>query len=377
MESSSPPLSSCNNIPSEVIPDESTSSPPLGTKSLHLVDGTTVSFVCLAPSSSSSASTAAVVHFGPLSACSASTLAWADFWAAHETTASLITVDRPGCHETSPVQTHDGADSDEDWTLKRMRINTKNILSVLQAEGIDTVYILAVCLGHAYAMDFARTLLQEQQQQRIKLCDISLVAPFVSTECPHTWTLARVGNAVPSFLLTGATDLAMAISSTLTPWFLGPSAIKNMLSVDEQAEWRDPEDYEHACQIVSTTAPMVKNVRATEARFGSSAVWQQVIDEFAKEAGYGLHDGSDAAPVLADGPKMFPRIQIHASPNDGMVTVPAVQWLAQRCYADCEVVLHKEASSHLPMTLFCGPPRNPLLLRHICQHEFGVLKFQE
>jgi hypothetical protein len=141
------------------------------------------------------------------------------------------------------------------------------------------------------------------------------------------------------------------------------------------------------------TAPMTKNIKVIEANFGASKAWQQVIDDFAQCAGYGLcldddEDKEDTSNTGENGkgeshddntktgpyqpPFVFPPIRMHVSPNDGMVTPKAATWLAHRCYADCEIVLHKDYSSHLPMTLFGGPPRNPILLTEICRDEFGV-----
>lgn len=297
----------------------------------------------------------------------------------------MITVDRPGCHETSPVQEEEEAetkrndnedkDTREDWVWHRMRVNTRNVLAVLQAEKIDTVHILAVCLGHAYAIHFARELLL-QHSKTIHLKDITLVAPFVSTACPRTWFLARLGNFVPSFLLSGATNLMVTMGATFIPYFLQPSAIRGILSEDEQAFWEDPEDYEHACRIISSMMPFTQSVQALEAQFGSSAVWQQVIDDFALVAGYGLKadttSESNNNNNKYEGPFLFPRIKIHASPNDRMVSISAVEWLSERCYANAEIVLHPEVSSHTAMTFLGGPPRNPRLLQEICQIEFGL-----
>ena len=61
-----------------------------------------------------------------------------------------------------------------------------------------------------------------------------------------------------------------------------------MLSPEEQAEWRDPDDYEHVCQVAAAIAPLTRHVRAIEARVGSSPAWQDVVDDFALFAGYGL-----------------------------------------------------------------------------------------
>ena len=364
----------------------------LSTKTIELDGGRRVSYVCLPASAATTSPTKhAVVHFGPLSGCAAATLPWAEAWQQHKTAASLITVDRPGCHETSSVFTP-GKEQAESWELQRLRVNTENILQVLEIEQIETVHILAVCLGHAYAIDFARALLPQQpsrnsrdsngQAKKIQLQGISLVAPFVSTACPNTWFLARLGSWVPSMVLEGATVVMNSIGAVLSPLFLSPSAVKRMLSPTEQTAWRDPEDYEQAVRMVlDVTGPMTKAVKAIEANFGASPVWQQVIDDFAQQAGYGLRlgDGDDhnadgsskAGPYQA--PFLFPPIKMHVSPHDGMVKLAAATWLAQRCYADCEIVSHPEMSSHLPMTLFGGPPRNPRLLLHICEHEFGVL----
>ena len=357
--------------------------PSVSTRSIDLPDGTKASYVRIPPASASetaSATTAAVVHFGALSGCSAATLPWTDLWKSFCKTASLITVDRPCCHETSPVPeetstttTNEDKDTRKDWVLHRMRVNTRNVLAVLQAEKIDTVYILAVCLGHAYAIDFARELLLHHSKT-MQLKDISLVAPFVSTACSQTWFLARLGNSVPSFLLSGATDLMITMGTTLTPYFITPSAIRGLLSEDEQAAWKDPEDYEHVCRIITTTRPITQSVQALEARFGSSAVWQQVIDDFALVAGYGLKTDSNKVESnnKYEGPFLFPRIKIHASPNDRMVSTAAVEWLSERCYANAEIILHPEVSSHTSMTFLGGPPRNPRLLQEICQTEFGL-----
>lgn len=219
----------------------------------------------------------------------------------------------------------------------------------------------------------------------------------MSTACSNTWYLARIGNLVPSLVLSAATDAMVSIGSALRPLLLTPSSVRGMLSPVERADcgWRDDEDYRQVCDLVAAAAPM----EATEARLGSSPSWQDVIDDFAKIAGYGLQKaqgeydcGEPVVVGLADGddddgddenkntrnkatttlPFLFPQIKIHASPNDDMVSAPAIRWLAQRCYADCEIVWHKELSSHLTMTLLGGPPRNPRMLYDICRHEFGV-----
>ena len=364
--------------------DASASSDSLTTKTINLPDGRTVSYVCIpAPQPTTSeqhAPKAAVVHFGPLSACATATIPWNELWKTLKTSASIITVDRPGCHETSPVpepNVDNPHDSNEDWVLRRLRVNTDNTLAVLKHEKIHTVYVLAVCLGHAYAIHFARELIQSQNT-KIELKDISLVAPFVSTVCPKTWYMARLGNAVPFCVLSTATNAMMCLGSTLTPYVLSPSAVRNMLSDHEQLLWRDPDDYEFTCQMIKKTQPLTESVKSIEACFGSSEVWQQVIDDFAIKAGYGLHLQDGKVQIISEDqndqrPCLFPRIKIHVSPNDGMVTTKAVECLARRCYADCEVVTHKKMSSHLTMTLLGGPPRNPYLLRDICQNEFGII----
>jgi hypothetical protein len=348
---------------------------------LELPDGERISYVCLPPPPSSRCGTA-VLHFYPLSGCAATSLAWAPFWKSLATTPAccLITVDRPGCHLTSPIVSADDATDDDDWVGERLRVHTRNVLKVLQHEQIHTVYILAVCLGHAYAVDVARALLEEPPtyRPRIEVKALSLVAPFCSTACPATWYLARLGRAVPSWLLYGATESMMRLGSLCMPYFLTPSAVRSLLNETEQEAWRDPEDYKQVCRLIQeVAAPQTRAIKATEARLGASSAWQAAVDALAQRAGYGVQiDGHTVPaphqPEHESASYAFPPVRIHSSPHDKMVTPAAAQWLATRCYADCELVSHPEISSHFGMTMLGGPPRNPRLLGEIVRNEFGL-----
>jgi hypothetical protein len=159
------------------------------------------------------------------------------------------------------------------------------------------------------------------------------------------------------------------------PYLLTPSAVRSLLDETEREDWQDPEDFQQVCHLVQdVAAPQTRAIKATEARLGASSAWQAAVDRFAQRAGYGLQiEGASVPSKDPDGTSYaFPPLRIHTSPHDNMVTPAAAQWLATRCYADCEIVAHPEISSHFGLTLLGGPPRNPRLLREIVGTEFGL-----
>jgi hypothetical protein len=247
-------------------------------------------------------------------------------------------------------------------------------MEVLQSERISRVYILGVCIGHPYAIEACRHL---QSDWAIEICGLTLIAPFVSTLCPHSWVMARFGARVPSAIFYGSTEIISSVSAWALPSFLRPPAFKNLVTPEEQelGGWTE-NDFEDAYETVLESVAMTKDATAIEARVGTSKIWQtEVCDKFAVENGFGLNLGEpnekdvDASrPITlvagATSKKRIP-IRIYACNEDKLVPLEAVKWIAKRCYGNVPIDVEECIHSHELMTFFGGPPRAPILLHKI------------
>jgi pimeloyl-ACP methyl ester carboxylesterase len=280
------------------------------------------------------------------------------------------------CHNNSTKQNnHDSS------YLRRIRRHAIDVLAVLQQEKIDTVYVLGVCIGHPYAVQLCRRI-SHVSQHNIKVGGLTLVAPFVSTVCPYSWRIARLGAFVPHAILYGSIETMLSISDYLVPKLLRPSAIQRLVSSEEQeiaGGWTD-EDFEEIYQNFLTSQQTTKNAMGVEARLGVSHIWQtEVCDKFAQESGYGLVLDDDDADTLDDVKKKESTsseskipIRIHASREDKLASLKSIEWISKRCYGNVSIEIEEEIHSHELMTFFGGPPRNPILLHKIVRN-WGLL----
>ena len=337
----------------------------------------------------------AIVYFYPLSGLSSVVTGMAP--ALQDYQCSVLCVDRPDCGATSALPDNG---SSQDFALHRIQGHVQDVLTVLRHEGIQRVYCLAACLGHPYAVELCRQLLPQhaaaaeppnKDNNDIQLQGLTLVAPFVSTACPHGWWVARMGATSPLCVLNCFTQTAASLSPLLMKLFLRPSAMQKLFTPEEQRRfgWTD-DDFADLCRFAVAGSKQTQKAKSPEARLGVSDVWQtHVCDKFATECGL-FRDGGDetttASSVGAADSSLpekqqqqqqqlqssFP-IRIYAAEQDKLVSPEAVEWLANRCYGgkDQVVSMVNTIHSHEVMTFFAGPPRNPVLLHHIA-HEWGL-----
>jgi hypothetical protein len=220
-----------------------------------------------------------------------------------------------------------------------------------------------------YALEVARRLIYDPNLAQIK--GLTLVAPFVSTSCKHSWKIARLGNWVPSLVLTCATKTIAFGEPLFLSMFLSESALKKLVSEEEQAlfGWND-SDFKDIVDTLPVVGKVTANAKVTEAQLGANSMWQQVCDDFAVESGCGLvvEDGEETtkSPNQQGTVPSFP-IVIHACRKDTIAPCAAVEWLARRCYGNSTIIIHDEIHSHEVMTFLGGPPRNPGLLHAIAR----------
>jgi hypothetical protein len=331
----------------------------------------------------------AVVIFYPLSGCAEGLVRMN----VEGYRCSVLMVNRPLCGDTSPPEPaapkHDEIDpseagccrssvpinSREHDILHRIREHAQDVLKVLQSEQITTVYVVGVCIGHPYAVEVCRQLKTEIKNET-KLGGLALVAPLVSTVCPSSWRVARFGAWVPSSVLHHGTELLISVGNCLEPHILRPSAIKRIVTPEEQemAGWKD-EDFEDVYQMIVENGPTTRKVKAVEARLGVSKIWQtEVCDKFAVEFGFGLQLGNDKEGIVLESSPATPfvltagsriPIKIYACKEDKLATLSSVEWVSRRCYGNTPITMEENIHSHTMMTIFGGPPRSPLLLDKI------------
>jgi hypothetical protein len=362
---------------------------------------------------------------------------------------SVLSVDRPSCDGTSPLAAesppslrrppHGGRwscpwmettgtaghveDDDDEQSiirrnnsradyefLRRIRGHAHDVVQVLQAEKIRRVYLVGVCIGHPYAVEVCRHLMgrreccstmdqpppssSEEDHHRVEIGGLTLVAPFVSTVCPHSWSVARMGAFVPSSVLYGCTEVMASAISRLIPKLAGPQTIQKMVTPDEMEDggWTS-NDFDAAYRMFLESSQLTKDVTGIEARLGVSKIWQyHVLDKFAVESGRGLvlHDdddddddddknaetigaSADSKEGSADRHDRWSNkipVRIHASRGDKLANLKSIEWITRRCYGghDCVIEIEERIHSHETMTFFGGPPRDPKLLHRIAQH---------
>lgn len=319
---------------------------------------------------SSNNKNAAIVLFYPLSGCSlAISRAAASF---RDYQCHVICVDRPDCGATSALLAPDDNNDDDsiDFAVHRIRGHANDVMEVLTHEGIEQVYLLGVCLGHPYALEVGRRLLDTQ---KLQICGLTLVAPFVSTASPHSWRVARLGAAVPSLVLYCCTESLLSVSSILTPMLLRPSMIERMVTPHEKETfgWTTDgsDDFSDLVDLILEMQSRTTNARGTEARLGVTPSWQRhVCDAFASGCGLIVDDESKVTTNQCQ----FP-IRIHVSRKDKLAAIESVEWIADRCFGGRDVItIEEDIRSHELMTMFGGPPRNPILMHQIARN-WGLL----
>lgn len=301
----------------------------------------------------SSPSQTTIVCFYPLSGCSSMVTQ-----IKVRLRCNLLCVDRPGCGSTSRINMKN---TKRNVHLLRIETHIQDVMAVLQHYDImDTIYSLGICLGHPYAVELAL---------RVPVRGLTLVAPFVATQCSDSWWVARMGEASPHCLLQCCTNLAQAVAPTLTSYFLTPKALQKLMAKEETADEWTEQDYKVACEMVLDASQQMRYCQADEAQFGASSIWQgAVCDRFARHMG--LFQQKEAQK---HGEKpLRPTIRIHASPHDTLASLASIQWVADRCYGGQQVIrLQETIRSHELMTFFGGPPRDPVMLHEIAK-EWGV-----
>jgi len=330
----------------------------------------------------------AILWFYPLGGCSTIVDTAGASFDEMEYECSVISVDRPSIGDTDPLLALSTAAEKQnaDPFLHHIERHADDVLAVLEHEDITKVYILAVCLGHPYALQVARRLMQKsqlhgdnssQEHTNIELKGITLVAPFVSTACPQSWKVARLGHRVPSLVLRAATNVMTSIEQLAIGWVVTEAVIQKIVDGQNEYDWTkdDVADFVEALAIMGEHT---KYARATEAQLGSNPVWQSVCDDFAVESGCGLricneddsngiHNADDGDKCDSTGRLLFP-IAVHACREDKIAPLEAVQWLTKRCLGPTvEVEIHEEIHCHEVMTCLGGPPRSPGLLHAIAR----------
>ena len=333
------------------------------------------------PQKSVAVPTRAILWFYPLGGCSISVDHAAPSFLQHNYNACVISVDRPGVGATDSLATAaDHAATTNNFPMDRIQGHADDVLEVLEHEGIIEVYILAVCLGHPYALEVSRRLMTRSNDDNsdnhnsIQLKGMALVAPFVSSACPQSWRVVRLGNRVPSFVLSWATEIMVSAEKRVLPMVLSESALKKLVSEEEREYfgWHEA-DFQDIVKGVSVMIEQTAPSKSTEARLGVSALWQQICDDFAVESGCGLnlneHEVIETKEVNNETKLNLPSfpIQIHACREDKIAPGAAVEWLARRCFGTTEITWHPEAHSHEIMTFLGGPPRSPFLLHEIAK----------
>lgn len=324
--------------------------------------------------------------------------------------ATVICVDRPGIGDTDFLQ-HEQSDFSQqqkdhrkkkenirsspttkakgsNLSLNRIQGHAEDVLAVLHTHKVARVYLLGVCLGHVYAVQVARQLIKRENEDEnskisLKLEAIALVAPFVSTACPDSWHLARLGSNVPSFFLSVATKSLVSLGGLLISNFLTADRIRQIVEEEEEVvacEWKD-EDYEQFVSSALCMYRLTSKAKATEAQLGADPSWQCICDDFAEESGYGLildSNGSNNGPekeVSKSPPSSFSSnqnsklpIRIYASREDHLSSLESIKWIARRCYGGPDnIVIQEHLHSHQLMTMLAGPPSNPVLMHKIAQ----------
>jgi len=294
--------------------------------------------------------------------------------------ASVVSVDRPGIGDSDPLskQTKDSNTASTPDSIYRIQRHTDDVLAVLQHHKIEQVYLLGVCIGHPFAIDVGRRLLLNQKegnQSLPKIRGVALVAPFVSTACPHTFRFARLGARVPTFVLKASTGALTSIGSALMPLFLTPSALKRMVTEEEQQTYGWTEDDFEKGAALAAEIHRQSSSQSIEAQLGADPAWQRVCDEFATVSGCGLvTDGELVKDPPKENESRSPEISIsiRACRKDKMTPFASAEWVAMRCYGNVNIHVEEVIQSHEVMTFLGGPPRNPVLLHQIAS-EWGLL----
>lgn len=299
----------------------------------------------------------AIVLFYPLSASSLIVDTAAESGSIDGYRASVICIDRSST-ATQQVGKADHLPHDIS-SIERMEGHADDVLAVLSHHDIDTVYLLGICIGHPYAVCVARRLLRVDTMQ---LRGLALLAPFVSPACPAAWRVARLGASVPSPILRVATSSLTWIGSASMPVFLTPKQLKKLISAAEQREfgWKE-EDFQRAVDIaLKMHSSSSSEVQAIEARVGADPSWQALCDEFGAEL---LEQNQKGSNILC---------VIHACREDKISPLASIEWIARRCYGGEGVVsVNDRVHSHELMTMFGGPPGDPVLLHQIVK-EWGL-----
>lgn len=76
---------------------------------------------------------------------------------------------------------------------RRLWTHSRDVAQVLKSLGIDGVHakarVVGVCAGSPYALHFARCF-----PELVDRTHLTLVTPWVSPECPHSWSVARLAS---------------------------------------------------------------------------------------------------------------------------------------------------------------------------------------
>lgn len=337
-------------------------------RTLTTGEGRTIGYNLIEAADSEFQSTA-VVYFYPLSFSSLLVDYMHDSLVDSKYQCSFLCVDRPENRSTSALL---APREKEDVYLHRIRGHIDDVEDVLEAIGIERVYIVGACLGHPFAVELARRLVADDHE--IHLEGLSLVAPFVSTATESSWYVARLGKVVPESLLHFSTEAFSHVGDLALSSFLNVSHFKSRWNGEES-----DNEMQKVLELVQTMAGQCQ-ARGLEARLGVSDAWQsQVCDRFAVESGCGLYiedatTKSNVETSLSDQPSSSqPKapIKIYATADDKLAPMTAVEWLAKRCYGG-ESCIHVEwADSHEGMILFGQTPRRPTLLHKILT-EWGL-----
>jgi pimeloyl-ACP methyl ester carboxylesterase len=338
----------------------------------------------------------AIVYFYPLSGCS-QLLEYFARPALLNYKCSVLCVDRPNCASTDELLPHPSSSNhNTTFDIRRIHGAAQDVMTILNLHGIHNVYLLGVCIGHPYAIQVARMLLQNKNASTNteedvfpKLKGITLVAPFVSIAAPTSWYVARLGASMPSCIVQGCVGLAAFVGPMLMPLFLRPAVLMKMLTQEEQCGWTD-DDFKQTCAIVVEANKLSKRAKRIEVQLGMSAEWQaEICDLFARESGFGLQTEEEGyIPFTNDvvtttttnkleDPSVVPPLvipfRIFASADDKLATLESIRWIANRCYGGEKCIqVESNFHSHEVMTFFGGPPRNPILLHKIAR-EWGLV----
>ena len=191
----------------------------------------------------------------------------------------------------------------------------------------------------------------------------------------------------------------MSLSPIFLAAFLTPAKVRKLVSDEERRcfGWED-QDYDNVCANVleEQKQPSRSNAKSIEAQLGADPSWQIVCDLFAKTmektisdavqttaklSALASHTSQDHLDVIdpvpateESGKKKTEQFSftIYACKDDRIATSNSVLWLSE-LYNTADLVVEERVYSHELLTMFGGPPRDPVILHEIVRERWGLV----